>query len=101
MSVECKLDECIYRASHPPFRRMKCKNREWRVGRKICGSATSFEPACYNVTMYHAENMLQTNASKHAYRSKSYIAYIQNLHFILFKMKSKSLHYTIRDASLF
>ena len=37
--------------------------------RKICGTATSFGPACYNVNMYHAENMLQTNASKHAYQS--------------------------------
>ena len=36
--------------------------------RKICGTATSFGPARYNVNMYHAENMLQTSASKHAYR---------------------------------
>ena len=51
------------------------------MGRKICGTATSFGPACYNVNMYHAENMLQTSASKHAYRSKSYIAYIQKFAF--------------------
>ena len=51
------------------------------MGRKICGTATSFGPACYNVNMYHAENMLQTNASKHAYRSKSYIAYLPKFAF--------------------
>ena len=38
-----------------PHRRMEC-TREWRAGRKICGtSATTSEPACYNVNMYHAE----------------------------------------------
>ena len=51
------------------------------MGRKICGTATSFGPACYNVNMCHAENMLQTNASKHAYRSKSYVAYLPKFAF--------------------
>ena len=51
------------------------RKREWRAGRQNMATATDLEPACYNVNMYHAGNMLQTNASKHANRSKSYHAY--------------------------
>ena len=66
----------MYRSSHPPLWRMKCKQKG-SGGRvvKIVTTATNFEPARYNVNMYHAGNMLQTNASKHANRSKSYHAY--------------------------
>ena len=40
-----------------------------------------------------------TGRSQESPRSKSYIAYIQNLHFIQVIMKSKSMHYAIRAHS--
>ena len=48
-------------------------------------------------TMYHAGNVLQTNASKHAYRSKSYLAYTQIC--ISLNYNEKQIEYKFKTRS--
>ena len=77
MFSECnpQKEKHVHSISSPPMENeMQTKGSGGRVV-KIVATATRFEPARYNVNMYHAGNMLQTNASKHANRSKSYHAY--------------------------